>query len=62
MHKLDVCVADTATGEVKALIEERLNTLHREPSASLADKAVPRLLVGTRGGRTSTSMTPTPGR
>ena len=25
MHKLDVCVADTATGEVKALIEERLN-------------------------------------
>jgi dipeptidyl aminopeptidase/acylaminoacyl peptidase len=26
MHKLDVCVADTATGEVKALIEERLNT------------------------------------
>ncbi|HJR57963.1 MAG TPA: DPP IV N-terminal domain-containing protein, partial [Vicinamibacterales bacterium] len=26
MHKLDVCVADTATGEVKTLIEERLNT------------------------------------
>ena len=26
MHKLDVCVADTATGEVKPLIEERLNT------------------------------------
>ena len=25
-HKLDVCVADTATGEVKTLIEERLNT------------------------------------
>lgn len=24
--KIDVCVADTATGEVKALIEERLNT------------------------------------
>ena len=26
MHKLDVCVADTATGDVKSLIEERLNT------------------------------------
>ena len=26
MHKLDVCVADTATGEVTTLIEERLNT------------------------------------
>jgi dipeptidyl aminopeptidase/acylaminoacyl peptidase len=26
MHKLDVCVADTKTGEVKTLIEERLNT------------------------------------
>ena len=25
-HRLDVCVADTATGEVKTLIEERLNT------------------------------------
>ncbi len=25
-HKLDVCVANTRTGEVKALIEERLNT------------------------------------
>ncbi|MEN6561896.1 MAG: DPP IV N-terminal domain-containing protein [Acidobacteriota bacterium] len=26
LHGLDVCVADTATGEVKVLIEERLNT------------------------------------
>jgi dipeptidyl-peptidase 4 len=26
MHRLDVCVADTATGEVKPIIEERLNT------------------------------------
>ena len=26
MHKLDVCVADPATGEVTTLIEERLNT------------------------------------
>lgn len=25
-HKVDVCVADTSTGEVKTLIEERLNT------------------------------------
>jgi dipeptidyl-peptidase 4 len=25
-HRLDVCVADTSTGEVKTLIEERLNT------------------------------------
>jgi dipeptidyl-peptidase-4 len=26
MHRVDVCVADTATGEVKSLIEERMNT------------------------------------
>ncbi len=26
MHKLDVCVADTKTGEVKPIVEERLNT------------------------------------
>ena len=26
LHKIDVCVADTTTGEVKTLIEERLNT------------------------------------
>ncbi len=26
LHKFDVCVADTATGDVKVLIEERLNT------------------------------------
>jgi dipeptidyl-peptidase-4 len=26
LHKIDVCVADTSTGEVKTLIEERLNT------------------------------------
>jgi dipeptidyl aminopeptidase/acylaminoacyl peptidase len=26
MHSVDVCVADTATGDVKPLIEERLNT------------------------------------
>jgi dipeptidyl aminopeptidase/acylaminoacyl peptidase len=26
LHRLDVCVADAATGEVKTLIEERLNT------------------------------------
>jgi dipeptidyl-peptidase 4 len=25
-HRVDVCIADTATGEVKTLIEERLNT------------------------------------
>lgn len=26
MHKVDICVADAATGDVKVLIEERLNT------------------------------------
>lgn len=26
LHKIDVCVADTTTGDVKTLIEERLNT------------------------------------
>lgn len=32
MHKLDVCIADTSTGEVRTLIEERLNTyIERKP-------------------------------
>jgi dipeptidyl-peptidase-4 len=26
MHRVDICVADTATGEVKAVIQERMNT------------------------------------
>ena len=34
LHRLDVCVADTATGEVKALIEERLN-IYIETQAAL---------------------------
>ena len=34
MHALDVCVADTATGEVKPLIEERLNTYIESQAAA----------------------------
>ncbi|MCX6611100.1 MAG: DPP IV N-terminal domain-containing protein, partial [Acidobacteria bacterium] len=38
LKKIDVCVADTATGEVKTLIEERLNTyLEVKPLRLLAD-------------------------
>ena len=33
LHRIDVCVADTATGDVKTLIEERLNTYVETPAA-----------------------------
>ena len=49
MHKLDVCVADTATGEVKTLDRGAAEHLHRESAASPGRQGtVPRLLVGTR--------------
>jgi len=37
LHGLDVCVADTATGEVKVLIEERLNTYVEAQGLRLID-------------------------
>src|SRR5262249_3475495 len=36
-HKLDVCIADTATGDVKPIIEERLNTYIESKPLRLAD-------------------------
>ncbi len=38
LHRIDVCVANTQTGEVKALIEERLNTyVETQPLWTLAN-------------------------
>jgi len=38
LHRVDVCVADTATGEVKTVIEERLNTyIETQPLWTLGD-------------------------
>ena len=37
MHKLDVCLADTSSGEVKTLIEERLNTYIESKPMRLAN-------------------------
>jgi len=34
LHRVDLCLADTATGEVKVLIEERAQHLHRGPAAA----------------------------
>ena len=50
MHKLDVCVADTATGEVKALIEERLNTYIESRPLRLADKGQSLVFWSERDG------------
>jgi dipeptidyl-peptidase 4 len=37
MHRLDVCVADTATGEVRPIVEERLNTYIESKPLRLAN-------------------------
>ena len=37
LHRIDICVADAATGEVKALIEERLNTYVETRPLGLVD-------------------------
>ena len=48
--RVDVCVADTATGEVKPLIEERLNTyIETEAAAPDQQRTGADLLV--RAGR-----------
>ena len=49
MQRLDVCVADTATGEVKPIIEERLNTyIESKPLRLVNNGAGAALLVGAR--------------
>ena len=50
MHKLDVCVADTTTGEVKTLIEERLNTYIESKPLRLADKGQSLVFWSERDG------------
>lgn len=37
LHRIDLCVADAATGKVKTLIEERLNTYLEERAPGLID-------------------------
>ncbi len=49
-HKLDVCVADTATGEVKTLIEERLNTYIDTQSLRLVNGGKEMLFWSERDG------------
>ena len=63
MHRLDVCVADTATGEVKPLIEERLNTYIESKPLRLVNNGS-ELSSGrsATAGATSISTTPPPAR
>lgn len=49
-HKLDVCVADSETGEVKTLIEERLNTYIDTMPLRLADSGKQILFWSERDG------------
>jgi dipeptidyl aminopeptidase/acylaminoacyl peptidase len=49
-HKLDVCVADPATGDVKTLIEERLNTYIDTMPLRLADGGKEILFWSERDG------------
>ncbi len=50
MHKLDVCIADTKTGEVKPIIEERLNTYIESKPLRLADNGQSLLFWSERDG------------
>ncbi len=50
MHRLDVCVADTATGEVKPIIEERLNTYIESKPLRLADNGASLIFWSERDG------------
>ena len=49
-HRLDVCVADTATGEVKTLIEERLNTYVESKPLRLAGNGTELIFWSERDG------------
>lgn len=50
MHKLDLCVADTATGTVKPLVEERMNVYIETKPLRLADDAKDLLWWSERDG------------
>ena len=49
-HRLDVCVADTATGEVKMLIEERLNTYVESKPLRLVNNGAELIFWSERDG------------
>ena len=49
-HRLDVVVADTATGEVKTLIEERLNTYVESKPLRLANNGTEMIFWSERDG------------
>jgi dipeptidyl-peptidase-4 len=50
MHRLDVCVADTTTGEVKPIIEERLNTYIESKPLRLAENGASLIFWSERDG------------
>ena len=50
MHRLDVCVADTATGEVRPLVEERLNTYIESKPLRLAGNGSELIFWSERDG------------
>ncbi|HEY7498495.1 MAG TPA: DPP IV N-terminal domain-containing protein [Vicinamibacterales bacterium] len=50
MHRLDVVVADTATGEVKPIIEERLNTYIESKPLRLANNGADLIFWSERDG------------
>jgi len=50
MHRLDVCVADVTTGEVKPIVEERLNTYIETKPLRLADNGASLIFWSERDG------------
>ena len=50
MHRLDVCVADATTGEVKPIIEERLNTYIESKPLRLAGNGSELIFWSERDG------------
>jgi dipeptidyl aminopeptidase/acylaminoacyl peptidase len=50
MHRLDVCVADTKTGEVKTIVEERLNTYIESKPLRLANGGADLIFWSERDG------------
>ena len=50
MHRLDVCVADSATGEIRPLIEERLNTYIESKPLRLAGNGSELIFWSERDG------------
>ena len=50
MHRLDVCVANTVTGEVKPIIEERLNTYIETKPLRLANNGADLIFWSERDG------------